>query len=74
MRTAAGDLAGAIGYYQQAIASNPNDPNPHFNLGLLLRKTGKVSEGNAEVQAAIVLKPSLLSAAKAQGIPVTAPK
>jgi len=70
LRTAAGDTAGAIGLYQQAIAANPNDPNPHFNVGLLLRKTGKVSEGNLEVQAAVKLKPSLATVATAQGIPL----
>ncbi|MGO9877473.1 MAG: tetratricopeptide repeat protein [Acidimicrobiia bacterium] len=65
----AGDVLGAISFYRRAIAADGNDANAHFNLGLLLRQSGQSAEGNAQIQVAVSLSPSLASAAAAQGVP-----
>jgi Tfp pilus assembly protein PilF len=69
LRTAAKSLPEAIDLYRRAIAAEPKDADAHFNLGLLLRQTGNVVAGTAEVQAAVKLDPTLSARAKAQGIP-----
>jgi Tfp pilus assembly protein PilF len=68
--TADGDKQAAIGLYRQAIAVANDDASSHFNLGLLLRQTGKTKEGNSEVQLAVRLNPGLAESAKAQGVPL----
>ena len=70
LQTGGNSLPEAIDLYRRAIAASPKAADAHFNLGLLLRQTGNVSEGNLEVQAAVKLDPSLASRAKAQGIPL----
>ena len=71
LRANANDVNGAIDLYRKAIAANAKDPNAHFNLGLLLRGQKKTQEGNAEVQTAVNLDPSLRPKAIAQGVPLT---
>ena len=71
VRTLAKDDTGAIDLYRRAIASNAKDANAHFNLGLLLRKTGKTSEGNSQVQIAVNLDSSLRPKAISEGVPLT---
>ncbi len=51
----------ALANYQQLNAIDPNDPNVLLNLGLLLRKMGKVDEGNSYIAKAVQLKPALAS-------------
>jgi Tfp pilus assembly protein PilF len=70
LRTLAKDNTGAIDLYRRAIASNSKDANAHFNLGLLLRKTGKTSEGNSQVQIAVNLDSSLRPKAVREGVPL----
>jgi tetratricopeptide (TPR) repeat protein len=69
LRADAGDAPGAIAFYQRAIAADGNDAGAHFNLGLLLRQSGHSTEGNAQIQTAVSLNPSLASSAAAQGVP-----
>ena len=66
-----GDTAGAVSLYLRTIASNPKDAKAHFNLGLLYRSQGKTSQGNAEVQTAVGLDPTLKTGAQAQGVPLS---
>jgi Tfp pilus assembly protein PilF len=68
--TADGDLQGAIALYRQSIKANDKDANSHFNLGLLLRQTGKPTEGNSQVRRAVQLSPALRQSAEAQHIPL----
>jgi tetratricopeptide (TPR) repeat protein len=71
LRANANDVNGAIDLYRRAIAANAKDPNAHYNLGLLLRGQKKTQEGNAEVQTAVNLDPSLRPKAIAEGVPLT---
>jgi tetratricopeptide (TPR) repeat protein len=61
IRTKAGSSAEAITLYRQYITLMPNDPNGHFNLGLLLNATGNPTEGGAEIAEALRLDPTLSS-------------
>jgi Tfp pilus assembly protein PilF len=70
LRTEANSIAEAIDLYRRTIAASPKSGDAHFNLGLLLRKTGQTEEGNAEVQTAVKLEPSLAARATAQGVPL----
>jgi tetratricopeptide (TPR) repeat protein len=49
----------AILLYQQILAITPKDPNTLYNLGLLLYDSGQVAQGQAMLQQAIYLAPSL---------------
>jgi Flp pilus assembly protein TadD len=40
-----GELQDAGGHYREALRLRPDDPETHYNLGLLLRAKG---DGNAE--------------------------
>ena len=71
LRANANDTTGAISLYRRAIAADAKDSNAHFNLGLLLRGQGNTKDGNAEVQTAVNIDPSLRSKAIAQGVPLT---
>src|SRR5579862_9373963 len=64
--TADGDATSAISLYRRAIASNNQDANSHFNLGLLLRQSGNKAAGNAQIQEAVRLNPTLAASARAQ--------
>jgi tetratricopeptide (TPR) repeat protein len=57
--------------YRRAIAIDPKFEVALYNLGLLLRGRKKTQEGNAEVQTAVNLDPSLRPKAIAQGVPLT---
>ena len=73
LRANAGAGSEAIDLYRRVIAADAKFAAAHFNLGLLLRGAGKTADGNAEVQTAVKLDPSLAARAKAQGIPLAAP-
>jgi tetratricopeptide (TPR) repeat protein len=68
-----GNMQAAIGYLRRAIGVNDNDANAHFNIGLLLRRTGQSREGNLQIQYAVQLDPSLAAAARAHGVQITRP-
>lgn len=60
-----------IALYRAVIAVEPNNAAAHYNLGLLLRVIGQVAEGEAEIQKARQLDPSLTAPGPAP-IPATA--
>jgi predicted Zn-dependent protease len=47
----------AAGFYQRAIAADPNSFESHLGLGLLLARQGKKDEAHAELLAATTLDP-----------------
>jgi Tfp pilus assembly protein PilF len=47
--------------YRQLLTINQKDANVHFNLGLLLKQVGRQQEGDAEIQTAVSIDPSLSS-------------
>jgi tetratricopeptide (TPR) repeat protein len=49
----------AIELYRRVIASEPDHAGAHLNLGFLLKDTGKNDEGEAELDKAVELDPSL---------------
>ena len=49
----------AIALYRRVIVLDPNNAAAHYNLGLLLRISGSVAEGDAEVAKGRQLDPSL---------------
>ena len=63
--------ASPAGMYRRAIAANAQDANAWFNLGLLLRKAGTTTEGNAVVQIAVNLDSSLRTKAISEGVPLS---
>jgi tetratricopeptide (TPR) repeat protein len=56
-----GDPQDAINLYGQLLKLNPNDPTVNFNLGLLLLSQNLTTQGHADIQKAIFLKPALKS-------------
>lgn len=71
LRAGAEDVAGAVNLYRRAIAVSANDANAHYNLGVLLRRQNKTAEGNAQIQTAVNLDPSLRQKAIKEGVPLT---
>jgi tetratricopeptide (TPR) repeat protein len=59
VRQALNFLPEAIDFYRKDIAVEPNNAAAHYNLGILLRITGKVAEGEAEIAKGIQLDPKL---------------
>jgi TolB-like protein/Flp pilus assembly protein TadD len=51
------DYAGAEREYRRAIEINPNYALSHQNLGVMLNRIGRQSEGMAEIQRALELEP-----------------
>ena len=51
----------AINLYQQLLKLNPNDANVNFNLGLLLIAHNSPTEGQADLDKAISINPTLRS-------------
>lgn len=49
----------AMDLYRRAIAAEPTNAAAHYNLGLLLRLSGKIAEGDAEIARARQLDPQL---------------
>ena len=47
--------------YRHVIALSPKDGAAHLNLGFLLRSEGRTAEGNAELNTAVSLDPTLAS-------------
>jgi tetratricopeptide (TPR) repeat protein len=56
-----GDDEGAEALYRRALQAAPGDASAHFNLGLLLTRTDRETEGNAQLDEAFNLNPSLRS-------------
>jgi tetratricopeptide (TPR) repeat protein len=61
-RKQSGDLKGAIEYYQQSIAMNPTQAEPHYHLGLALQEQGNWEEAIACYQKAQELQPDYIQA------------
>lgn len=61
LRTAAGDENEAIEFYRRVIAVQPGYAPAHLNLGFALIEIGDAVEGQAELQTATELDPSLAS-------------
>jgi tetratricopeptide (TPR) repeat protein len=53
------DDQGAIGFYQRAIAVDDTLASAHLNLGFELQKVGQAAQGQAELNKAVALDPSL---------------
>lgn len=51
----------AAAYYKRLLKVDPHDANVDFNYGLLLDSMGQKTAGNAEIQAALKIDPSLAS-------------
>jgi Flp pilus assembly protein TadD len=51
----AGDLAGAVVRYEQALSLNPNIPEALSNLGLALKALGKADAAIARYEQALAL-------------------
>jgi Tfp pilus assembly protein PilF len=67
LETADGNRDAAIDLLRRLIAVSANDAPAHFNLGLLLRDTGKAAEARSEMQRAVALDPALGPQADALG-------
>src|SRR5262249_10716304 len=67
MEKAKGHEDAAIALYERATAAAPKDPAATMTLGILLRSTGKVAAGDAEVKEAIRLNRKLVDPAAAAG-------
>ncbi len=48
----AGDVDGAVALYRAAVAADDDYPVAHFNLGVALKRAGKVDEGVREMRKA----------------------
>lgn len=55
------DVDAAIRIYRRIIAIQPRNAGAHLNLGFLLKRRGKTTEGQAEIDRAVALDPSLRS-------------
>lgn len=53
----AGDLDAAINQLQQALASNPDHPIAHNELGIIFRKQGRFAESRQSYDAALAIYP-----------------
>ena len=51
----------AINLYNQLLKINPNDSNVLYHLGLILFNQGQKTEGQADVQKAVLINPALKS-------------
>lgn len=57
LRSQAGDLTAAVGYYRQAIEYRPDFVDAHVNLGLLLDRTGETDSALSQLEQARRLRP-----------------
>lgn len=74
LRANAGATQEAIDLYRHAIQVNPNFAPAHLNLGFLLRQTGQQAAGDAEINRALEIDPSIGQQNPApQGTPVSRP-
>lgn len=64
------DSEEAKSLYEKLLAGNPDYANGHLNLGFLLLSMGRTAEGNAELDKAVALDPSL---AERRGAPAPSP-
>jgi tetratricopeptide (TPR) repeat protein len=67
-RGAAGDLAGAVADYRQAMSVMPDNAPIHFNLGNILLQGGQVSSAVSEYDAALRLDPAFAPAHFYRGV------
>ena len=79
VRAQQGGISDAIGLYRKVISIDPNHATAHYNLGLLLRLTDAVAEGDSEVAKGRQLDPSLpapapLTTAAPSATPSASPK
>jgi len=51
------DLAGAVAYFQDAVAAGPEFPQPHSLLGSTLFRLGRIEEARAELLKALEIDP-----------------
>ena len=63
-----GQLDKAIADYDDALKRQPRAPGPMYDRGLARVKQGKAAEGQAEMQAALALDPSLAQRAQRYGL------
>jgi tetratricopeptide (TPR) repeat protein len=59
VRFDAGDNREAIDLYRQLLGVQPDNASAHLNLGFALREVGQDEEGDAEIERAIELDPTL---------------
>jgi tetratricopeptide (TPR) repeat protein len=59
VRQQLGASTDAIDLYRRDIVVEPTNAAAHFNLGILLRLTGKIAEGDAEIARGMQLDPKL---------------
>jgi TolB-like protein len=57
MRVEAGDVAGALIEARDLVARNPGSARAHFELGYVLRYTGRIDESGRECEAALAVDP-----------------
>lgn len=57
-----GDFAGAVDCYGHAMMINPAFPEAHYNLAILLKDAGDIEDAQAELQAALEIRPSYRAA------------
>ncbi len=62
IRETSGNNSEAIGLYEKAIAASPDYARAHLKLGRLLKETGEVARGEAEIATAIELDPAIETA------------
>jgi Flp pilus assembly protein TadD len=61
----AGDLDGAVRWYQSAVGADPKDADAAAALGLALRKIGRCEEADASLRRALELDPGFTLVANA---------
>jgi tetratricopeptide (TPR) repeat protein len=60
LRKAAGADQEAVELYRRVVNVQPDNAGAHLNLGLLLRSIGQTADGDAEIQRAVELDPTLV--------------
>ena len=58
----AGEPGRAEPHYRQAVKLDPDDPTPHFNLGVLFEEVGRKEEAVLAYRQAIVRDPDFADA------------
>ena len=56
------DYAGAAAELKKAISIRPNDPEAHYDMGVVLSRLGRLDDAMESFIAAIKLKPSFAEA------------
>jgi Flp pilus assembly protein TadD len=58
----AGERGRAEPHYREAVRQDPDDPTPHFNLGVLLEELGRKDEAVLAYRQAILRDPDFADA------------